>query len=268
MKNNNCHLLYKVIYSIVLFISVFFGFSVSVLAESKLNAVPSKKYFEEYLLIQELQKNLVFDNVVESIDSDLKIEASECGQPNAFYQPSQKKVTLCYEYMKRGDSVIDYLYPYPRESIENRSLLKTGVFTGVLMHELGHAIIHLKDVPVLGNQEDAADSIATIIMLELTKKSPQQGKTMIMGSLVHDWGTRMNERVKAMMGKDLYADEHPLNEQRVFNRICLAYGSNPALFIDTARQMKLPEARAKRCASEYQNTKKAVDQLIGSQINN
>ncbi|EUJ11286.1 hypothetical protein Meth11DRAFT_2126 [Methylophilaceae bacterium 11] len=266
MGNDTSYSSYKLIHSIVFFTCLLIGFSISASAESKLNAVPSKKYFEEYLLMQELQKNMVFDGIVESVDPRLQIEAKECGQANAFYSRSQTKIILCYEYMKQSDAVIDYLYPYPRETIQNRSLLKTGVFMGVLMHELGHAIVHLKDVPVLGNQEDAADSIATIIMLELAKKSPQQGKTMIVGSLAHDWGTRQNGVAKMILSKDLYADEHPLNEQRVFNRICLAYGSNPALFVDTAKQLKLPESRAKRCAGEYQSTKKAVDLLIGSQI--
>lgn len=266
MRNNTTYSPYKLTHSIVFFICLLIGFSISASAEGKLNAVPSKKHFEEYLLMQEFQKNMVLDSIVESVDPRLQIEAKECGQANAFYNPSLIKITLCYEYMKRSDAVIDYFYPYPRESIQNRSLLKTGVFMGVLMHELGHAIVHLKDVPVLGNQEDAADSIATIIMLELTKKSPQQGKTMIVGSLAHDWGNKTDSFTKIIASRDLYADEHPLNEQRVFNRICLAYGSNPALFLDTAMHLKLPEARAKRCAYEYRSTKKAVDQLIGSQI--
>ncbi len=233
-------------------------------AENKLDVVPSKKYFDEYLLMQEFQKNKLFDEMIESIDQNLRIEARECGFINASYTPSQRKITICYEYMKRGDAEIDYLYP--RESVNARSMLKTGVLMSVLLHELGHAIIHLKNVPVLGNQEDAADAIATIILLEFAKKSPQQGKSMIVGSLAHDWGTRVDGVTKVFAGKDLFADEHPLNEQRVFNRVCLAYGSNPALFIDSARQLKLPENRAKRCQYEYQNTKEAVDELIGSKF--
>lgn len=252
--------------NLICFGLLMFGITSLSNATEKVEVFPSKKYFNEYLLMQEFQKSLMLDGLVESIDPNLQIESKECGQVNAFYSPSQKKITLCYEPMNRADSVIDYFYPYPRETIQNRSTLKAGVFMGALLHELGHAIIHLKDIPVLGNQEDAADSIATITLLELTKKSPQQGKVMIVGGLTHDWGTRMDGLTKFLIGKDLYADEHPLNEQRVFNRVCLAYGSNPALFIDTARQFKLPASRAKRCQIEYQDTKRAVDALIINKI--
>lgn len=248
----------------LVFIFISFGFPVISNADDKLNVNPSKKYFDEYLLMQELQKNKVFDEILEPIDTELRIEAKECGVVNAFYTPAFKKITICYEYLKRGDAEIDYLYP--RESVNARAILKTGVLMSVLLHELGHAIIHLKNVPVLGNQEDAADAIATIIMLEFAKRSPQQGKSMIVGSLAHDWGTRVDGVTKVFAGKNLFADEHPLNEQRVFNRVCLAYGSNPALFIDSARQLKLPENRAKRCQYEYQTTKKAVDELVGSKF--
>lgn len=233
-------------------------------AQEKSNITPSKKYFDEYLLMQELQKIATFDELLEPIDTELRFEAKECGIVNAYYSPALKKITICYEYLKRGDDVIDYLYP--RESVNARSLLKAGILMSVLFHELGHAIIHLKNVPVIGNQEDAADAIATIILLEFAKKSPQQGKAMIVGSLAHDWGNRVDGLTKIFAGKDLFADEHPLNEQRVFNRLCLAYGSNPALFIDSARQLKLPENRARRCRNEYESTKKAVDELIGSKL--
>jgi len=35
----------------------------------------------------------------------------------------------------------------------------------VLFHELGHGLIHEFDLPVLGEEEDAADTIASIFLL-------------------------------------------------------------------------------------------------------
>jgi len=233
-------------------------------AADKVAVFPSQRFVNEYLFMQELKKNRLFDVILEPMSAELIFESRECGFVNAFYSPAQNKITLCYEYINSANSEIDYLYS--RETIHSRSVLKTGVLLALLLHELGHAMIHVKSIPVIGNQEDAADSIATIIMLELIKKSPQQGKAMIVGSLAHDWGKRTSGFNKFMYGNDLFADEHPYNEQRVFNRVCLAYGSNQALFIDSARQLKLPESRARRCQKEYQDTKRAVDQLILKQI--
>ncbi|MDO9416055.1 DUF4344 domain-containing metallopeptidase [Pararhizobium sp.] len=232
----------------------------SAYAFDKYNAVPSHRYLSEYQQMNDPAIKSSLMAVISQIDPDLKITGRECGQINAFYSPANKEIVLCYEYLHNADKTIDKLYP--NHPIQTRALLNTGVIAGVLFHELGHAIIHLKDVPVLGNQEDAADNIATIFLIEMTKRNPGLGKHLIVGKLAHDWHGRFSALSKLLIANDLYADEHALNEQRVFNMICLAYGSNPALFQDVAISLKLPQNRAKRCAYEYQSTSKAVFQMI------
>lgn len=234
----------------------------SAYAYEKYNAMPSQRYFSDYQLLNAPEMKSSMMTAISQVDPDLKITGRECGQINAFYSPAYKEITLCYEYLHNADKIIDYLYPSNKYTIQTRSLLKMGVFMGVLFHELGHAIIHLKDVPVLGNQEDAADNIATILLLELTKRNSDQGKHLIVGKLAHDWHGRQSLLTKLLYANDLHADEHAFNEQRVFNMVCLAYGSNPVLFQDVAISLKLPQNRAKRCPQEYQSTSKAVFQLI------
>ena len=43
----------------------------------------------------------------------------------------------------------------------------------VLFHELGHGLIHEFDLPVLGEEEDAADTIASIILLSAERMDPE-----------------------------------------------------------------------------------------------
>ena len=40
----------------------------------------------------------------------------------------------------------------------------------VFVHEMGHALVHEMDVPVLGREEDAADAFATLTMLKVGTK--------------------------------------------------------------------------------------------------
>ncbi len=229
-------------------------------AAENIIGLPSHRYPEQFRLMQDERITASINEIIKHIDPDLKVIARECGQINAFYSPNQKLVTLCYEYMHSADQFIDR--QYANQSIMTRSWLSVGILMGVLFHEFGHAIIDLRKVPIIGNQEDAADSIATIFLIEATKKSPAQGKVMIVGKLAYDWAQRSKGLDKLLFGHDLYANEHPLNEQRVFNMLCLAYGSNPALFTDTALELRLPQNRANRCQTEYQDTNNAIQQLL------
>ena len=54
--------------------------------------------------------------------------------------------------------------------------------------------------------------------------------------------------------RQFMSDEHSLDEQRIFNMACWAYGTNSASGNAAAKYAGLPEKRAQRCASEYETT--------------
>jgi hypothetical protein len=227
-------------------------------AKENVFVFPSQKYPDAFLMTSETLPQ--FASVARTIDPDLVITARDCGVINSWYRSQEKEITLCYEYLNDAYSFIEARYRNAPPTTQ--MLLKLGTFAGVLVHELGHAVIHTHDLPIIGGEEDAADRIATIMFLEFAEKKPAEGKVMLVGDLAYKWDRRFNALDKLINARNLYANEHPLNEQRVFNIVCLAYGSNPALFLDTAQQLKLPRERAMRCQHEYFETKKAVDQFL------
>lgn len=229
-------------------------------ANAEVIAVPSQKYYEQYAMFDNSEIKPALGDLANLLGPDFNIIAKECGVINAFYSPSQKSITLCYEYLADGDNYINKAYK--RESIATQAYLNTGIFFYVLLHELGHAVIDVKQIPVIGGEEDAADRIAAIIMLEFAKSNPVLAKTMFIGFLSYNWNKRLGVLTKLMNSSNLYADEHPFNEQRVFNMVCLAYGKDPGLFVDVARAFKLSPERARRCADEYQDANTAVRTLL------
>ena len=237
---------------------LFLGQPVLSFAENRVFAAPTQRYAEQYLLMNQLLPR--FSEILKPIDPDLSLLVRECGKINSFYIAEEKVVILCYEYLNDADLFVKT--HFQNQNIATQSTLESGIFFGVLFHELGHAMIHLHKIPIIGGEEDVADRIATIVLLSITAKNPIEEKTMIVGDLAYDWGRRQDILTKLFNGNQLYADEHALNEQRVYNKICLAYGSNPALFLDTALQLGLTKERAERCPKEYQDTKAAIEQLM------
>lgn len=51
-----------------------------------------------------------------------------------------------------------------------------------------------------------------------------------------------------------FADEHGTPAQRLYNLLCVAYGSDKELFADVVEKRYLPESRAEICEGEYRRS--------------
>jgi hypothetical protein len=63
-----------------------------------------------------------------------------------------------------------------------------------------------------------------------------------------------------------YADEHGTPAQRLYNLLCIAYGSDKELFADVVKVGYLPSDRADMCEDEYKQVDFAYRQLIAPLI--
>ncbi len=189
----------------------------------------------------------------------LRYVAVECGEFGAFYRPERAEVVLCYETLR-------ILYG---QGMERQRAL--GLEEGhalhyvranvrfILLHETGHALVHLLDLPVTGRQEDAVDQLAAILMLRFAAldETPEQ----VIGNLrlAANW---MLSRSTGAYNLDAYADEHALGEQRYFNLQCLIYGTDPAAFADMVDAGDLTATRARGCARETRQVTRAWLRLL------
>ena len=127
------------------------------------------------------------------------------------------------------------------------------------LHESGHAVFDILKVPVLGREEDAADSFSAYIMLQLGK---EEARRIILGSAYQYKAGVLNREVPPTK----FADEHGLPAQRFYNVLCLAYGADQKLFNDVVEKGYLPKKRAEGCDAEYEETAFAFKTLIGPYI--
>src|SRR5882762_10973693 len=86
----------------------------------------------------------------------------ECGNnPSPRYVPSNSAILLCYEF----NEILDRVAPkqgQPSQGFSHDEVV-VGSFIGVVLHEAGHAVFDMLDVPVFGREEDAADEMASFI---------------------------------------------------------------------------------------------------------
>lgn len=189
----------------------------------------------------------------------LRYVTSECGEFGAFYRPAEVEVVLCYETLR---------VLYERGQAHQQAL---GLGDGhplryvqanvrfIVLHETGHALVHLLDLPVTGRQEDAVDQLAAILMLRFA--SVEETPLEVIGNLrlAANW---MLSRSTGAYNLHAYAGEHALGEQRYFNLQCLIYGTDPERFAGMVDAGDLTAERARGCAREMRQVSRAWLRLL------
>ena len=231
------------------------------------DANPNSEY--EPTARQWLQDNELLDNEVEWLNEnfrlphDVSITAEECDEANAFYDPSTKEVIICYELI---DELYDMWLRYNEGDYEGADNFVYDVATETLYHELGHAVIDIYNLPYTGKQENVADQFTALVLsytysdanhnvgqdmmynVALNYKYYAQDEESNPDNVIHYWGV------------------HGLNQQRMYNILCYAYGADPVYNADLLGDV-LPEERADGCEEEYEHVERAFSHLLSYYTN-
>jgi hypothetical protein len=188
---------------------------------------------------------------------ELRIKTLGCdGLVNSWYNTDNSipTVHMCYELLQ------NILRTTPEGAgpagIMSHDAI-VGQFLFWTLHELGHAMFDIFQVPLFGREEDAADQFAGYMMLQYGK---DQAHRWIEGAAYSADEFMMNSKQMAN-----YASVHGLPQQRFYNLLCLAYGADSRLFADVMETV-LPKRRADNCEYEYQTFDHAFRREIGPYI--
>jgi hypothetical protein len=186
----------------------------------------------------------------------LLLETRECGMSNAL--SNEDSVIVCYEF-------IDDIWKNAAQSTTPAGIAPIDTVIGplldVFLHEAGHVVFAMLQIPLFGRGEDAADQFSTYIMLRFDK---EEARRLILGSAYQYKGDLSSPTVT--IKQQSFADEHGTSAQRFYNLLCTAYGADPKLFADVVEKGFLPEERAVGCQREYAQLAHAFETLIGPHI--
>lgn len=122
----------------------------------------------------------------------------------------------------------------------------------IFYHELGHAVIDQMQVPIFGQEEDAADALSILLIDALYDSESAEAMAYDSASLF--WAEAAQEPA--------FWDVHGPDEQRFFNTVCLFYGADPDAREDFAAELELPEERALGCAEEFDLAADSWDSVL------
>ncbi len=201
---------------------------------------------------------------------DLTVSVEECGFINSDYISSKHYIQICYEYL----AMIENQAAVPNDRLPVRYMLAgaglipgftrkeaiIGGLVALLLHETGHAVFDINNVPRLGHEEDAADEIAGLMLLQFGKPA---ARLMVKGAInMHN-----EEAVERDFNKTLMSDVHSLGQQRSENILCMAYGSPEGDAFKDLASAFLPADRAPNCKLEYEHALRAFNLTIMPYVN-
>lgn len=209
------------------------------------------------IIYKMLTETKIFSDLADGVNADfnlpidLKVIFESCDEDNAYYDAETHQITMCYELMETffqnfreaGDS----------EEEQVVAVVGAGMFT--FLHELGHALVDIFELAVVGNEEDAVDQLAVLILIE----AEDSGVDAVLSAAKH-----FQASADATDPEDIALwEEHSLDGQRVYNLMCLVYGSDPIKYkrlVDDDNG--LPEERASVCEYDYQQKSRSWEKLL------
>lgn len=210
-----------------------------------------EKAFREAKLLEELATEL---NSILSLPRDIGIELGDCDEPNAYYDPDEHRILVCYQLIEMFDQNFAKFIDDDEQVVE--ATMGATMFT--LFHELGHALVHELDLPITGKEEDAVDQLASVVLIAGGK----DGAMMALDGADSFVGQADDSALEDLP----FWGEHSLDEQRFYNIVCLVYGSDPDAHDELVSSGDLPEERAERCPDEYAQIARAWERLLAPHL--
>ena len=169
-----------------------------------------------------------------------------------FYNPEDNSITLPYEFTTVVLGVI--AQSDPEESQYEWGEAVGAVDSFILAHEFAHALIHNFELPVLGREEDAADGIATALLLLASEGS------VYAADAAEFWINFSGRQNPPQLAE--YADNHSFDRQRADNILCWIGGAEEELLVAFVENEVLPESRAVSCPGEWELLRRSVEQVM------
>lgn len=134
-----------------------------------------------------------------------------------------------------------------------------AIFT--LYHEGGHLLVHELGLPVLGKEEDAADSLAVVQIFKNTDDADELYNTM--NDVADGWYySSLN-----MTDEDIDTyDDHSLDIQRANMMVCMMVGANPDEFSETADAYEMDADQQDACGETYQQAVDSWDKELAPHL--
>ncbi|MBJ7578260.1 hypothetical protein JHC09_10230 [Devosia sp. MC532] len=182
-----------------------------------------------------LERTGVFASVLDELSDQIALPETvpvifqECGEPNAYWSRNDHTVTMCYELAAQffdDYSTLDNKFAPIFPWADHRQVT-IGSTLFVLLHEIGHGMVTLFDLPITGREEDVVDQFAIFIVTNSDEEDQALAERPSRLALLAAYGMMRTELPMERAPRHYWGDEHSLAQQRGMDMLCMVFGSDP-----------------------------------------
>lgn len=130
---------------------------------------------------------------------------------------------------------------------EEEDLFILGTAIDVMFHEGGHLVIDVFDLPILGQEEDAADNFGTLALLSM---EDEFASTALMQG-ISGWYLLS---AYSEIGELEFFGRHDLGVQRASRKVCHLISAEPETFGVLGQELNLDEESTSDCGAQFRET--------------
>ncbi len=146
----------------------------------------------------------------------------------------------------------------PPERIEQDALHVLGNIANTMFHEFGHGFVSMYELPIVGNEEDAVDAFANVVMVS---EGGDPYLDAMIEAVADDWF--LSGQFNAEQGGEPSPwDVHSPDEKRAAAVVCILVGADPEAFGEVADEAGMPPDRQEACTFDYQQAQQGWDKLL------
>lgn len=176
-------------------------------------------------------------------------------------QENMKRLIIALCALGLAFSTVSWSQDHDAEISERDYVLGNTLFT--LLHEVGHGLVDVWQLPLLGRQEDAVDAFSVTFVAEVIQDDKALSDEQLAQLDRYYWVAADTwlaySEIADTSDMALYAAEHSLDYQRFFSHVCLVIGSDPDFYSDWIEEFKIEEADLDPEACEEQFALKSDD---------
>lgn len=171
----------------------------------------------------------------------------------------QGVISMPYDFLLQNDQILA-ASAFTDDPEEAKDIL-LNITEFVMYHEVGHALVDVLDLPVLGKEEDAVDGFAAILstLWELDEIT-------LSAADIFDATSSLSAGNEITAAE--FWDSHSLDEQRMYALFCLIYGSNPEAHSVLADDLEMPDEKRNECQYDYQRSLRNWTMVLSPYLRN